>query len=81
MSNLNEITEFFAWCSLINISILCFTTLFITLFKNFVVNVHAKMFSIDSSQLPKLYFKYLANYKVAILIFNLVPYIALKLML
>lgn len=75
-----QLTEFFGWCSLINIGILAFTTLAIVLFNSFIISVHSKMLNIDSSDLPKLYFKYLANYKIGILIFNLVPYIVLKVM-
>ena len=45
-----------------------------------VSNIHSKMFGLDSKDVLKAYFHYLANYKIAIIIFNLVPYFALKLM-
>ncbi|WP_428200064.1 DUF6868 family protein [Aliivibrio salmonicida] len=80
MTNINDITVFFGWCSVINMGFLVFAALFLTLFNDFIINVHSKILGISSSELPSLYFKYLANYKIGIIIFNLVPYIALKLM-
>jgi hypothetical protein len=80
MTTINELTVFFGWCSVISMVFLVFAGLSISLFKGFIINVHSKILSIPPSELPILYFKYLANYKVVILIFNLTPYIALKLM-
>lgn len=80
MMDVNEITVFFGWCTVLNMSLLAFAALFITVFKSFAIGIHSKLLGINASELPKLYFKYLANYKIGILIFNLVPYIALKLM-
>jgi len=80
MMDLNVITVFFGWCTVVNMGFLVFATLFITLFKNFSHNVHSNLLGVNVSDLPKLYFKYLASYKIGILIFNLAPYIALKLM-
>ena len=80
MQSINEITSFFGWCSVINIGLLSYMTLMLTLFRTFVKNLHAKMFGLSEIDLDKAYFNYLANYKIAILVFNLVPYVALKLM-
>ena len=38
------------------------------------------MSGVDPTELPALYFKYLGNFKIGILLFNLAPYVALKLM-
>jgi len=76
---IHELTLFFGWSALINITILAISTLFISLFKEPIINIHSKLLGINASELPVLYFKYLANYKIIILVFNVVPYIALKL--
>jgi hypothetical protein len=78
--DINEIMIFFGWCTVINIFIYTFSALFIIGFRSFTINLHSKLVGIDTTDLPSLYFKYLGNYKVGILIFNLAPYIALKLM-
>ena len=78
--DLDEITLFLGWCTAINIGILTFSALVLFLFKDFVINTHSRLAGVSASQLPSLYFAYMGNYKIGILIFNLVPYIALKLM-
>jgi|TARA_R110000764_G_scaffold28405_5_gene66861 hypothetical protein len=78
--NINEMTIFLGWCTVINLSVYLFSALSIIVFKRFTTNLHSKIMDLDAKALPKLYFNYLGNYKLGILIFNLAPYIALKLM-
>lgn len=80
MNNLNEMTLFFGWCSVINIGILMLTSISLTLFRTSITNIHAKLMQVEAKTLPSLYFNYLANYKIFVLVFNLVPYLALKMM-
>jgi hypothetical protein len=77
---IHEVIVFFGWCTVINIGFLVFASLLLISFKPFVINLHSKMIGVSPAELPTLYFKYLANYKIGVLIFNLVPYITLKLM-
>jgi len=46
--------------------------------RRMMVRVHGSMFAMDEQALSKAYFGYLAHYKLLVLVFNLVPYIALK---
>jgi hypothetical protein len=78
--NINEMTIFLGWCTVINLSVYLFSALTIIVFKRFTTKLHSKIMDLDAEALPKLYFNYLGNYKLGILIFNLAPYIALKLM-
>jgi hypothetical protein len=78
--DINQITVFFGWCTVVNMIIYTFSALFIIVFKNFTTRLHSKIVGLDVSELPSLYFKYLGNYKIGILIFNFAPYIALKIM-
>lgn len=78
--DLTLITAFIGWCLVINTALLLFSTVAITVMQNAICRVHGKMFSIDVKELPKYYFTYLANFKLLVLIFNLTPYIALKLL-
>ncbi|HBZ30201.1 MAG TPA: hypothetical protein DEO56_06340 [Nitrosomonas nitrosa] len=79
MDSIELITEFFGWCVVINTSILISATFFLVPMRDSISNIHGKMFMISEENLSHAYFQYLAHYKIAILIFNLVPYIALKL--
>jgi hypothetical protein len=80
MITLETLTTFFGWCSIINIAILLFTTFLLVGFKDIIATIHSKMFGLHQQGLPLIYFTYLGNYKIAIFIFSLVPYLALKIM-
>ncbi|MBU2894574.1 hypothetical protein KO495_14785 [Colwellia sp. D2M02] len=76
----SELTTFLGWCSVINIGILLFTTLAMTLFKSCISEIHSQLTGVEKVKLLPLYFHYMGQYKIFILVFNLVPYCALKLM-
>jgi hypothetical protein len=78
--NLDNVTTFLGWCSLINIVLLTVISSLLILGKNAITRLHGKMFGLDDNELKSLYFQYLGQYKILIIIFNLVPYLALKLM-
>jgi len=80
MNTINTMREFFGWCSVINIGLLCFSTVVVIAIRGTAVRIHEKMFALDEQSLLKAYFQYLAQYKIAIIIFCIVPYIALRLM-
>ncbi len=78
--SIETLTTLFGWCSVINITILLLTTFLLIGFKDLVSKVHGKMFGISQQSTSLIYFNYLGNYKIAIFIFSLVPYLALKIM-
>lgn len=78
--DINQVMTFLGWCTVINMGILAFAAIFLFILKDFAIKTHNKLTGVSTSALPALYFSYMANYKIAILIFNLVPYIALTLM-
>jgi len=78
--DLNQLTTFLGWCTVINMGILAFTAIFLFVFKGFVIDLHSKLTGVSVTKLPALYFSYMANYKIGILIFSFVPYLALKIM-
>jgi hypothetical protein len=80
MYSMETITAFLGWCTVINIAILAIATIGIITMRGFVSRIHASLFDLDQAALSRAYFQYLANYKIMIFIFNLVPYLALKVM-
>lgn len=76
--SIEQLTQFFGWCSAINFGVLIVTSIALVLLKSSVSKIHSRMVGVPESDLPALYFQYLAFYKIAIFVFNLVPYIALK---
>ncbi len=80
MMTLDSLATFLGWCAVINIGVLLLSTLLVCVLKDWVVGIHSKMFKLNPADLPMAYFEYLGNYKIAIYILNIVPYIALKIM-
>lgn len=75
--NIELLKEFLGWCIAINFGILILSTISLVFLKEKVAQLHAKTFGISSSEVKNHYFIYLANYKIAVIVFNLVPYLAL----
>lgn len=80
MADIQTVTTFLGWCSIINIGLLSFYTVWLMVFRDFTKKTHSAMLGISQDELDSIYFQYLANYKLAVLIFNIVPYLALEIM-
>lgn len=80
MMSIEQLMVFFAWCTLLNFAVLIFATVSLFVFRSFVTEIHSRLFGLNEAELAKIYLKYLAYYKIAIFVFNLVPYLALRIM-
>lgn len=80
MITLAKLTVLLGWAATINIVFLIFTTVALLVMRDKVLEIHSALFNLNANELPKLYFKYLANLKVLTIVFFLSPYIALKIM-
>jgi len=75
---IETLTEFFGWTSLINLAILCLSTLAVVAMRGTITKIHTRLFGLDEKDLGRAYFQYLAQYKIAIIVLNIAPYIALR---
>jgi len=80
MITAEALTELLGWACVINIAILMFSTLMLIVMRGFVTKIHSKLFGLDEKDLGRAYFQYLGQYKIAIIVLNISPYIALKIM-
>ena len=78
MNSLETFTAVFGWCTAINIGLLIVAAIMLVVMHGPISRIHAKMFGLSEEDLSRAYFQYLAQYKIAIFVLNLVPYIALK---
>ena len=76
--SIEQIREFLGWCTVINFGILIFWWLMFMLAHDFVYRLHSKWFKIEAAEFDAIHYKSMAFYKLAIFLFNLVPYIALS---
>jgi len=77
MEQINMIKLFLGWCSIINIGVYLFSVFFLIVLQKYILNFHSKLFNLSEIDLSLVYFKFLAVYKIAIIIFNITPYLAL----
>ena len=75
--DIEKLQEFFFWCMLVNLGIYALTAILILIFHNTVLKIQRKMFRLDEETVSKAVYKYLANYKLLITVFNFVPWIAI----
>ena len=80
MHSLEAVTTFFGWTTVINFVLLTFSTISIIAMRGWMSRMHAKMFGLEPADVLRAYYQYVAHYKIAIIVFSLVPYVALKLM-
>ena len=80
MNSLNSVTAFFGWTTAINFALLAVSTIMVVAMRGFIARMHGRMFGLESADLSRAYFQYIAQYKIAIIVFSLTPYIALELM-
>ena len=79
--SINELTTFLGWSTVLNVVLLLLVSLFLFTFKTRVIDIHHRLTGVSRADLPKCYFSYIGQYKLGILLLNLIPYIALKIML
>lgn len=77
---IEQMTVFLGWCSAINLGLLILSTIMLVLMRDFVSQIHSRLFGVEADKLRYYYFQYLGQYKLLVLVFNVVPYIVLRVM-
>lgn len=80
MNSLATLATFFGWCTVINVGILLFSLLMISLLKDWIGTISARLFGITEEEGKATFFRVFQQYRFSIVLLNLVPYIALKIM-
>ena len=75
--NFDIITEFFMWCSIINVSIIFISVIVFSLFSNFSYKNNKNLFSGNQIEFKKVIYTILLYYKVLFIVFNIVPFLVL----
>jgi len=68
---------FFMWCTIINGGLLIVSAIMCTFLGDLVYPIHSKWFSISREAFNVAIYSFIGLYKILIIIFNLVPWIAL----
>ncbi len=78
MINVQSLTEFFKWCSIINAVLLIFSIIVFIVMPDFVYRIHGHWFPMDRESFNVIIYGSLGFYKILFLVFNLIPYVALR---
>ena len=71
------LTEFFLWCSVINLGIYIVWVLFILLAPDFIYRVQTKWIPISRETFTVVMYSFMGAFKIVIIVFCLVPYLSL----
>ena len=78
--SIETIAEFFFWCSVINGALLLTWTLSMMFAPDLVYRTQFRWFPVSQEAFGEIMYRFIGLYKMLFLIFNLVPWLALKLM-
>jgi len=78
--SIERLRNFLGWCTVINFGLFFFVVAKLLLIGEWASEVHSGMFQIDAASIRQVYFLYLVYYQLAIIVLNLVPYAALRIM-
>lgn len=76
MNDINTLTTFFGWCTIINIVFLVGLLIRGLLLRNFAAN----FFGVTTEEMKLAYMKIFLQYRNATFLLSLTPYVALKIM-
>jgi hypothetical protein len=75
--DLPTLTTFFMWCTIINGGLLLLWTAFCLFAPDLVYRMQSKWFPISRETFNVVIYSFLGLFKIAFLVFNVVPYVAL----
>ena len=74
---IDTLREMLLWCFIINLGLLLWWFLFVTLAHDWVYRFHGKWFKLSIESFDAIHYGGMGVFKICIFVFNLVPYIAL----
>lgn len=75
---LETIRAMLGWCTLINWAWLLIWFLMVRGAHDWVYGIHSKMFDVSVEKFDEINYRAIITYKVAVFVFNFVPYLALR---
>ena len=69
----------FGWMTVLNVALFTFSSVAMLIMRDFAANLHARLFDIDANDVNRTFYGWLGLYKIMIIMFNLMPWVALKL--
>ena len=80
MNSIKTLATFFGWCTVINIGLLLLFLLGTSVFHELFIDLTTAIFRVTQDEATATLFRIFMQYRLAIVVVNLVPYVALKIM-
>ncbi len=78
MENFETVRAVLGWSSLLNLGMLAFAAILVMVAGDPIKRIHSRLYGLSGADLDRAYFQYMANYKIMIFVFNLAPYLAMR---
>jgi len=75
---LEQLTALFGWMTVINTGIMVLSAVLLMALKGALGEYHGRLFGISADEVFSASYTYIGRFKVLIIVFNLTPYIALR---
>ena len=75
------ITKVLAWCTTINLALLILWAIVFRTSRDWIFRFHSKWYNLSADQFNAINYGAIAFYKIIFLVFNLIPYLALRIVL
>ena len=74
---IETVRDFFMWCTVINAAMLALSILFCAFAGNLAYRMHGKLFPMPRETFTVVLYSFLGVYKMMLIMFSFVPYVAL----
>ncbi|MBW8034619.1 MAG: hypothetical protein FVQ79_02870 [Planctomycetes bacterium] len=75
--DIQTLTTFFMWCTILNLGLLILTSVMCIFFADFSYRMNHRFFSISREAFNVVIISFIGLFKIFVIVFNIVPYIAL----
>lgn len=76
--DIETVRAFLMWCTIVNVGMLTFSSLLCTFGGNFVYRAHSRWYPMPRETFNVVLYAFIGLYKIVVIVFFLVPYIAIS---
>jgi len=80
MDSIDTLATFLGWCIVINVGVIMLALLVSYFFHEGIGKIHSRIFGVSKKEAKATFFRVFQQYRLAIGVLNVVPYIVLKIM-
>ncbi|MDH3231474.1 MAG: hypothetical protein OEN55_16920 [Alphaproteobacteria bacterium] len=75
--DIQTLTAFFMWCTIVNVAIFAWSILWFIVAPDFVYRMQSRLFPLPRETYDAIVYAFLGGFKLLIIVFNVAPWLAL----